>query len=71
MTGLKGGTLTLVIGPGFKGVGAHKSKKSKAKGNATTAATLSKHDGGVNGSANICKQSSAFIGPDSPADFGN
>jgi len=64
---LKGGTLSLVLGPGFKGV-AHKSKK-KAK--SPTAATLSKNYGGVNGSANICKQSSAFIGPDNPAMFGN
>lgn len=69
VTGLKGGTLGLVIGPGFKGVGAHKAKKPKSS--ATTAATLSKNYGGVNGSANICKQSSAFIGPDTPADFGN
>jgi LCP family protein required for cell wall assembly len=69
VTGLKGGALSLVIGPGFKGVGAHKAKKSKSS--ATTAATLSKNYGGVNGSANICKQSSAFIGPDTPADFGN
>jgi LCP family protein required for cell wall assembly len=69
VTGLKGGALSLVIGPGFKGVGVHKAKKSKSS--ATTAATLSKNYGGVNGSANICKQSSAFIGPDTPADFGN
>jgi LCP family protein required for cell wall assembly len=67
VTSLKGGTLDLVLGSGFKGV-AHKSKK-KAKG--PTAATLSKNYGGVNGSANICKQSSAFIGPDSPSMFGN
>ena len=65
---LKGGTLSLVLGSGFKGV-AHKSTKKKAKG--PTAATLSKNYGGVNGSANICKQSSAFIGPDNPTMFGN
>jgi hypothetical protein len=68
VTSLKGGTLSLVLGSGFKGV-AHKSTKKKAKG--PTAATLSKNYGGVNGSANICKQSSAFIGPDNPAMFGN
>jgi len=68
VTSLKGGTLNLVLGSGFKGV-AHKSTKKKAKG--PTAATLSKNYGGVNGSANICKQSSAFIGPDNPAMFGN
>ena len=64
---LKSGTLSLVLGPGFKGV-AHKSKK-KAK--SPTAATLSKNYGGFNGSANICKQSSAFTGPDTPSMFGN
>jgi LCP family protein required for cell wall assembly len=68
VSSLKGGTLNLVLGSGFKGV-AHKSTKKKAKG--PTAATLSKNYGGVNGSANICKQSSAFIGPDNPAMFGN
>lgn len=67
VTNLKGGTLDLVLGSGFKGV-AHKSKK-KAKG--PTAATLSKNYGGVNGSANICKQSAAFTGPDNPSMFGN
>jgi len=64
---LKGSTLSLVLGSGFKGV-AHKShKKSKS----VSAAALSKNYGGVNGAANICKQSAAFTGPDSPADFGN
>ncbi len=64
---LKGSTLSLVLGSGFKGV-AHKSHK-KAK--SVSAAALSKNYGGVNGAANICRQSAAFTGPDSPADFGN
>ncbi len=67
VTSLKGSTLSLVLGSGFKGV-AHKSHK-KAK--SVSAAALSKNYGGVNGAANICKQSAAFTGPDSPADFGN
>ena len=67
VTGLTGSTLSLVLGSGFKGV-AHKSHK-KAK--SVSAAALSKNYGGVNGAANICKQSAAYAGPDTPADFGN
>lgn len=67
VTSLKGSTLSLVLGSGFKGV-AHKSHK-KAK--SVSAAALSKNYGGVNGAANICKQSAAYAGPDTPADFGN
>ena len=64
---LKGSTLSLVLGSGFKGV-AHKShKKSKS----VSAAALSKNYGGMNGAANICKQSAAFTGPDNPSMFGN
>jgi LCP family protein required for cell wall assembly len=67
VTTLKGSTLSLVLGSGFKGV-AHKSHK-KAK--RVSAAALSKNYGGVNGAANICKQSAAFTGPDNPSMFGN
>jgi len=66
VTTLKGGTLSLVLGSGFKGI-AHKSKK-RAKN--VSAAALSKNYGGVNGAANICKQSAAYAGPDSPSMFG-
>ena len=67
VTSLKGSTLSLVLGSGFKGV-AHKShKRSKS----VSAAALSKNYGGVNGAANICRQSAAFTGPDTPSMFGN
>jgi LCP family protein required for cell wall assembly len=65
---LQGGTLDLVLGSGFKGVGTPKPK-NRAK--STSAAALSKSYGGVNGGANICRQSSAFSGPDTPTMFGN
>jgi LCP family protein required for cell wall assembly len=68
VTSLKGRTLSLVLGPGFKGVGTHKAKKKKAK--SASAAALSKNYGGVNGAANICRQSAAFTGPDTPTMFG-
>jgi LCP family protein required for cell wall assembly len=67
VTGIQSGTLSLVLGSGFKGVG-HKAKK---KTKSTSAAALSKNYGGVNGAANICKQSAAFAGPDNPSMFGN
>ena len=67
VSGLKGSTLSLVLGSGFKGV-EHKAKK---KHKAASAAALRKNYGGYNGAANICKQSSAFTGPDTPTMFGN
>jgi LCP family protein required for cell wall assembly len=67
VTSLKGSTLHLVLGSGFKGI-AHKSHK-KAK--SVSAAALSKNYGGVNGAANICRQSAAYTGPDNPSMFGN
>jgi hypothetical protein len=68
VSSLKGGTLSLVLGSGFKGVAVHKAKKKHRR---ASAAALSKNYGGVNGAANICKQSSAFTGPDNPSMFGN
>jgi LCP family protein required for cell wall assembly len=68
VTGLNGGTISLVLGSGFKGVGTHhRAHKTRS----TSAAALSKNYGGVNGSANICRQSAAFTGPDTPTMFGN
>jgi LCP family protein required for cell wall assembly len=70
VTGLNGSTISLVLGSGFKGVGTHKAHRAH-KARSTSAAALSKHYGGVNGSANICRQSAAFTGPDTPTMFGN
>jgi len=67
VSSLKGSTLSLVLGNGFKGVGPRPKKKARS----TSAAALSKSYGGVNGAANICKQSAAFSGPDNPTMFGN
>lgn len=68
VSSLKGPTLSLVLGSSFKGVeSSHRAKKAKS----TSAAALSKNYGGVNGAANICKQSAAFTGPDNPSMFGN
>jgi LCP family protein required for cell wall assembly len=70
VTGLNGNTISLVLGSGFKGVATHKGHR-RHRGKSTSAAALSKHYGGVNGSANICHESAAFTGPDSPTMFGN
>ena len=73
VTGLNGSTISLVLGSGFKGVGTHKTHRAHRahKAKRTSAAALSKNYGGVNGSANICRQSAAFTGPDTPTMFGN
>jgi len=73
VTGLNGNTISLVLGPGFNGVGMHKGHRGHRRhsGKSTSAAALSKHYGGVNGSANICHQSAAFTGPDNPSMFGH
>ena len=71
VTGLNGNTITLVLGSGFKGVVTHHGHRGhrRHRGKSTSAATLSRHYGGVNGSANICHQSAAFTGPDNPSMF--
>src|SRR5215471_4173395 len=73
VTGLHGNTISLVLGPGFKGVVTHNGHRGhrRHRGKSTSAATLSRHYGGVNGSANICHQSAAFTGPDTPSMFGH
>jgi len=71
VTGLHGSTISLVLGRGFKGVGTPHHRRHRAHRARTSAAALSKHYGGVNGNANICRQSAAFTGPDTPTMFGN
>jgi LCP family protein required for cell wall assembly len=55
MPGLQPGTLNLVLGADFKSL--------KPPSNLTQAY------GGINGNTNICKDASAFSGPDQPSDF--
>jgi LCP family protein required for cell wall assembly len=49
------GTVNLVLGSGFQGL--------------KPPSDLTKQYGGITGNANICKDSSAFAGPDQPSDF--
>jgi LCP family protein required for cell wall assembly len=60
------GTINLILGSDFTGLASGKAKT----GNGSGVASLSKNYGGISGSANICKDSSAFSGPDTPAMFG-
>ncbi len=55
VSSLTPGTVDLVIGPGFQGP--------------KPPSDLTKQYGGITGNANICKDSSAFSGPDQPSDF--
>jgi LCP family protein required for cell wall assembly len=55
VSSLPPGTVDLVIGPGFQGP--------------KPPSDLTKQYGGITGNANICKDSSAFSGPDQPSDF--
>ena len=60
------GTVELVLGSDFTGLLSAKAKK--AAGSAVSG--LSKNYGGISGNANICKDSAAFAGPDTPSMFG-
>jgi LCP family protein required for cell wall assembly len=59
------GTLNLILGSDFSGLSSGKAKS----GSGASVSNLSKTYGGINGSTNICKDSSAFAGPDNPTMF--
>jgi hypothetical protein len=58
------GSLNLILGSSFKGLSTAKggTRKSSAK----TLGNLAKSNGGITASTNICKDSAAFAGPDTP-----
>lgn len=59
------GTVSLIVGSDFMGLA---SRPAKHRGSAVN--SLSKNYGGISGSTNICKDSAAFSGPDTPSMFG-
>jgi hypothetical protein len=63
-TALGTGSLNLIVGSSFNGLGAAKS--SGGKPSATSLGNLAKSYGGITASTNICKDSAAFAGPDNP-----
>jgi LCP family protein required for cell wall assembly len=61
-TALTAGSLNLIVGSAFKGLSTAGNSKSSAK----TLGNLAKSYGGITASTNICQDSAAFAGPDSP-----
>jgi len=58
------GSLNLILGSSFKGLGT--AKGGTGKSSPKTLGSLAKSYGGITASTNICKDSAAFAGPDTP-----
>jgi LCP family protein required for cell wall assembly len=65
-SGLPAGSIELVLGSTFKGVTGAAQPKT---GTAPKVAKIGNNYGGISGSTNICRDSSAFNGPDTPQMF--
>lgn len=63
-TALGTGSLNLILGSGFNGLGTAKAIGSKSS--AKTLGNLAKNYNGITASTNICRDSAAFAGPDTP-----
>lgn len=63
---VQAGTISLILGSDFTGLASPQPAGSKG----TSVNSLSKNYGGISGSTNICKDSAAFAGPDTPSMFG-
>ena len=61
---VQAGNLNLILGSDFTHLVSKHAKHGSGVG------ALAKNYGGISGSANICKDSAAFAGPDSPTMFG-
>jgi hypothetical protein len=62
-TTLGAGSINLILGSNYHGLGAG---QGAAKASAKTLSNLAKSYGGITANANICKDSAAFAGPDTP-----
>lgn len=70
---LSPGTVTLVIGSSYSGLAGSSSGKSSGSSSSSSSSSSSVENlnqtyGGINGGADICKDSNAFTGPDNPSD---
>lgn len=65
-TALGTGSLNLIVGSSFTGLSTAKAVGSGSKSPAKALGNLAKSYGGITASANICKDSAAFAGPDNP-----
>jgi LCP family protein required for cell wall assembly len=63
-TALGAGSLNLIVGSSFKGLGTAKGPGSKSS--VKTLGNLAKNYNGITASTNICRDSAAFAGPDTP-----
>jgi LCP family protein required for cell wall assembly len=63
-TALGTGSLNLILGSSFNGLGTPRSTGGKPS--AKSLGNLAKSYGGITASTNICKDSAAFAGPDNP-----
>ena len=63
-TALGTGSINLILGSSFTGLTT--SKGAPGKSSAKTLGNLAKSYGGITANANICKDSAAFAGPDTP-----
>ncbi|HKD87805.1 MAG TPA: LCP family protein [Streptosporangiaceae bacterium] len=72
VSAVKGKTLNLVLGSGFKGLtSAHSATKNKSVSKVAKRIGKSTSGGGISGNTNICHDQSAFSGPDTPSMFSN
>ena len=63
-TALGTGSINLILGSSFTGLTT--SKGATGKSSVKTLGNLAKSYGGITANANICKDSAAFAGPDTP-----
>jgi hypothetical protein len=67
VSSLQTGTLSLIIGSKFTGLAGTTSSKASSKSKGPSLAALNSDNfQGISGNQNICKDSAAFSGPDSP-----
>jgi len=70
VAGVTPGTADLILGSSFTGIKAAAPAPSSSPSSASSGVgSITKAFGGITGNANICSNSSAFTGPDVPADF--
>jgi hypothetical protein len=69
VTGLPAGSIALVIGSSFKGLGGGPASHPSGSHPSASPGALANAYGGIAGNANICKNSGAFTGPDNPSMF--
>jgi LCP family protein required for cell wall assembly len=66
-TSLSPGTIELIVGSSYTGLKAKSSSSSSSSSSASSAVnSVAKTYGGITGNANVCSDSAAFAGPDTP-----